>query len=144
MPELNPTGHKSFDQIAAKDYIGPGNVYSNVQLSSYIRAFKNVDCNGFLWKEGELQAADLKSFVKPRYRVPRNIVQFVKSVAVDDDVILYMFYHRNSHKEIVIHGYAVTKGHKQEHELLNSWITGPTYKSGKILNECVKAISGTA
>jgi hypothetical protein len=144
MPELKPTGHKTFDQIAAKDYIGTGNVYSNVQLSRYIRAFKNVDCNGFPWKEGELQKYDLKSFANPRYRIPGYIVHFVENVAVEDDVILYMFYHRNPHKEIVIHGYAVTKGHKQGHELLDSWVTGPTYKSRKILAECVKAISGTA
>lgn len=57
-------------------------------------------------------------------------------------MVLYMFFHRYaSYKDLVVHGYILTKGHKQNHALMKSWVTGPTYKSEKIIEECVRVIS---
>jgi hypothetical protein len=142
MPELQPTGHNTFDRIAADDYVYTGNAYTNIQVSGYIRAFKDVTCNGFPWKEGELQAADLKSWKTNRhYRVPTPVFSFISEVAVEKPVILYMFYHWRR-KELVVHGFAVTSGNEDKHELLRRWVTGPTHKSWNIMDECCRAIGG--
>lgn len=140
MGNIKPTGHKTFDVMAAKDYIGTGNVFSNIQRSGYVRAFNNLECNGFDRQPGELQAFDLKSWVENRnFQTPKHILRFVREVAVNDSVILYMFRHFNSRKEMVVHGFAVTTA---KHELLNSWVTGPTHKSRSIVAECVKHVVG--
>lgn len=145
MGNLSPTGHKTFDRIAAKDYIGTGNVYSNIQLSNYIRAFNDVDCNGFDWKPGDLQAADIKPWLQNRAKlgVPTDVLNFVRTNAVDRQLILYSFFHRD-HGQLIVHGFAVTEDHNNSHKLLRYWTTGPTYKSYDVVKECVRAVSGGA
>ena len=94
MASLNSTGHKTFDAIAAKDYVGTGNVHSNIQFSTYIRAFNNVDCNGFDWKPGDLLAADLKPWHanRAKLQVPSSVLEYVRNQAQDEDLILYCFF----------------------------------------------------
>lgn len=146
MPDLKPTGHKTFDKIAANDYIGCGNVYSNIQYSGYIRAYNELECNGRINEPGHLQEFDLSPWRKNagKLHTPHQIFQYVKEHAKDEKLILYAFFHTNSRKQRIVHGYAVTKAQKKDHKLMKYWVTGPTYKSHDIVAECVRIVGGAA
>jgi len=126
------TGHGAFDRQT--NVIATGNCITNTQISSFIRARKNVvNPVGEIVPEGYLQDFDLKKFSN----LPDKVRKVVKQVAVEEPVILYEFFHRNRGKRIV-HGYVITDSRRR---LIEWFVTGPTYKSYKVIAECVKYVS---
>lgn len=126
------SGHKTFDQQT--NYIGTGNVFANTQTSLYIRGYNETECNGFTFPKGELQKTDLKGW----YELPQRVHRAIREYAVDESVILYKFFHKNSKGELVVHGYVLTS---KKHELIDYIVVGPTYKSWDVINECLKYIT---
>lgn len=128
------SGHRTFDSQV--DLVSRGNVYSNVQTSSYIRAHNETECNNRTWEPGVLQAADLKPFIE-RLHIPKQVLQTVRKFAETEDVILYCFYHRRGEQRIS-HGWVLTS---YTHELLHLDITGPTAKSERVIDWCLQYIT---
>lgn len=132
------TGHRSFD--AKIDYVGTGNVISNVQHSAFIRAASNTWCNGFSWSPGVLRDADLKSFRQLPHHIRRRILEATQ----DEQAILYMFRHRQVDRQAdreVVHGYVLTRDQEGQYERLGHWVTGPTAKSHDIIETMMQAVS---
>lgn len=125
------TGHKTFDKQT--DCLSVGNVFSQTQVSGFIRGFNNVDCNGFDWKQGELQASDLK--YKKDY--PKQVIDFIKKEAIDKDVIIYKYRHFNGKTEI-IHGYIITD---TQCNLLKKYYNIDTNKSRGVIDTVVEYIA---
>lgn len=100
------TGVKSFDAIAADDYIGTGNVISNVQYSSCLRSRNTTHCNGFEGPRGRLQDFDLKGLLD--YDL-ENVVRRIKSAAIFEETNGYWYIFRRSiGVERMIYGVLVT------------------------------------
>ena len=110
------TLHKGFNRIC--DYVGTGNVISNVQRSGFIRAHTDTECNGHTFKPGELQAFDLKPFAP--------VAWWVRKHAAEKSVILYKFVTGKT-----VHGYIMTDC---EHRMIGRYETGPTRKSRSVLD----------
>jgi hypothetical protein len=88
-----------------------GNVMSNVQTSTYVRAQTNIKCNGFTFKEGELRASDLK-WVTPEKQGASTVQSWFSegegSKIKDIDTILYFVFHRGVNKKTIAHGWLLT------------------------------------
>lgn len=84
--QLVDTGWKTFDRQT--NYISTGNVIANTQLSSYIRPYRETECNGLTFKPGELLMSDLKAF---GYGPPGDIMDILCHKRRKRSVILYMF-----------------------------------------------------
>jgi hypothetical protein len=125
------TGHKTFDRQT--NAIFTGNVISNTQYSKWIRPYNETKCYGGERPKGYLQDWDLDNFTN----LPYTVRSYVKKIAIDDPVILYEF-HSYSNGVKIIHGYVVTT---KNHELLNYFITGPTYKSHDVILKCIEYVS---
>lgn len=85
------SGWKLFDKQT--NCISTGNVYASTQMSSYIRPWKETECNGFENPKGELMHFDLQPFI--RHHIPQFIYDRIVDRNRQDSVILYMFYVRN-------------------------------------------------
>lgn len=130
------TGHMAFDRQT--NIITTGNIYGNTQTSSYIRAFNETrNPVGEYREPGYLQKFDLAPFFD---RDPKNMPLVVKvfgEYMKDQDTILYEFHHWNRNVKI-IHGYILTTA---DHRFLDQIVTGPTYKSYKVLDVCREYIT---
>jgi hypothetical protein len=126
------TGHTTFDRqsnASGGGYIGTGNVSSNTQMSSYVRGAQNTACNGYTFKQEELQKTDLKIF-EDLHLLSNADIKTVKSLLKGTQSgILYSFYHHITGRRIV-HGWMLTTDKDRE---LYSKVTGPTYKSENIM-----------
>jgi hypothetical protein len=127
---LADTGHKTFDRMT--DCVMTGNVYSNVQVSSYIRPHSETECNGHTFKPGELRESDLAPFI--RSGAPRQFLTKIRELTETESAILYKFRHYVGRREIV-HGYALTRA--GTHELIARLTTGATHKSSSVLDWCI-------
>lgn len=87
MKQIINSGWKTFDKQT--NYIGPGNVISNMQFSKVIRPYNDTECNGRTFKEGELMKFDLKPFYE--YGVPHIIKDILEDENRTEEVYLYMF-----------------------------------------------------
>ena len=131
------SGHALFDKNC--DYIGVGNVISNAQNSSYIRAYYNTTCNGHFFRPGELQDADLLPFNLSTPPPPRHVIRAVKELALDRSVILYRFRSWTSPRQAATyHGYVVTD---ERHRLLRYFVTGPTSRSRRVILWCLPYVA---
>lgn len=75
--------------------ISSGNVIANTMWGLYIRPYKETECNGLTFKEGELFESDLKHF-----SISRAMKEYIKSL--NRQVILYeIFIYRNGEKDII-------------------------------------------
>lgn len=83
---LVDTGWKTFDRQT--NCISAGNVIANTQLSTYVRPYRETECNGLSFKPGELLEADLKAF---GYRPPDDVLGILRDKGRERSVILYMF-----------------------------------------------------
>lgn len=91
------TGYKTFDkQIQC---ISTGNVISDCQLSFYIRAYNNTNCNNNIFKKGELRQVDLNCFKN----LNKEVRNYIISITEDNSCILYQF----NTKDENIFGYIV-------------------------------------
>jgi hypothetical protein len=119
------TGHRAFDRQC--EYLGPGNVWGNVQFSNFVRPISETECNGFTFKTGELCESDLKCFQD----MPAAICTWIR--ALNRKVIVYEFRHfvgpswqRHKH----VHGYVVTDA---DHRLLRRFQIGRASRSAQVL-----------
>ena len=136
---LMESGHKTFDRQT--NCISTGNVIANTQLSFYIRPYSRVECNGRKFPPGHLRNYDLKWWTRPL--LPSHVRNYVESVTKDEPVIVYQFHHFLSggywgKERRIVHGYVVTTA---DYELLKKFVTGPTYKSGLVMDEATKYIT---
>lgn len=125
--------HKTFNSKC--NYISTGNVYSNVQTSSFIRSSNQLECNGFTRPKGHLQDYDLNhnSFsALSRYEVSR-IKEFTD---LHNGSILYKFFHVSSGKKLV-HGFVLTD---KEYKHLCTFMHNQSNKSYSVISECKKYI----
>ena len=86
--QLVDTGWKTFDRQT--NCISAGNVIANTQISTYVRPYRETECNGLTFKPGELMTLDLKPYVK--YRIPEAILDLLEFKVRKDSLILYMFF----------------------------------------------------
>jgi hypothetical protein len=127
---LMQSGHRTFD--AKADIVTTGNVISNAQHSSYIRAFNETECNGHTFRPGHLQKFDFDLFPG----LPQHVREGVKRHSQDKSIILYEFRHFVS-SEMIVHGYLITTPQRQ---LLERFRIGMTFKSELVLDECEKYV----
>lgn len=90
------TLHKTFNKQT--DYIGKGNVYTNTQVSSFIRAYNTREHAPRIDRD-----FDLQTFSNIDIMLKRKIIELTEK----ETVILYKFRHWDKTKE-VIHGYIIT------------------------------------
>jgi hypothetical protein len=136
---LMQSGHKTFDRQV--DCVSDGNVIGSVQYSSYIRPTEEVECNGFTNPPGHLRNFDLEMF--EQFGMHKNSYEWKKIVELVDRYgggILYAFFHYVGRRRIV-HGFILTDKPYKKNVVLMKFITGPTFKSSLVLNECAKYIS---
>lgn len=127
---LFESGHKTFDNQV--DCISTGNVIGHVQLSFHVRAYTETECNGFVRPPGHLRSFDMK-----KWRLPTDVRDRVLKETETTSVWLYEFRHWTA-KGKIVHGYVITSN---DHELLAEFVTGPTYKSGLVINEAVTYVT---
>ena len=86
------TGHQAFDRQANRNFVGVGNVVSDVQLSSYIRPTYETQCNNRAVTPGHLQDYDIRHFRRSRPAMPAD-VELATRKAADcwGGAILYRF-----------------------------------------------------
>ena len=107
--QLINSGWKLFDEQT--NLITTGNVYTNTQLSSYIRPWTETECNGRTNPEGHLTNFDLHPFRK--YGIPPVIDKIVSDKGRKEPVILYMFHVWSKDQHVLPFCWVVTdKNHK--------------------------------
>lgn len=104
---LIDSGWKEFDRQT--NVIATGNVYANTQYSSFIRPWKETECNGFTDPEGHLIKYDLKPF--QNYWIPKDIEEYLTNRNRQDSVILYMFFVRDKEGCVEPFSFVVTDYH---------------------------------
>lgn len=137
MKKTITTGVKTFDRLLAKDFLGTGNVFSNLQTSSFIRSKQQTECNGFSFPLGKLRDNDIQTHFPT---LPQRIKQRVLAITETDPIILYRFFHRRGKKRIE-HGYIATYTADRNYALIGIWVTGCRYTSRQILVAIAPAIS---
>ena len=82
------SGWKEFDKQT--DCISTGNVFSDTQLSWFVRPYCETECKGFENPKGHLMDYDLKMF-NP-YHIPERIMDVLTDINRRESYILYMFF----------------------------------------------------
>lgn len=88
MKQVISSGWRLFDRQT--NCISTGNVIADTQFSSFVRPWRETECNGFIRPEGHLMDFDLGPFRK--YGIPGRIMDILKDREREDSVILYMFF----------------------------------------------------
>lgn len=134
------SAHATFNKQA--DLIMVGNVYSNVQSSTFIRARQQLECNGFTNKPGHLQNWDLENFAKPGEMTP--VLEYIRRDAFFDtnEAIAYRFFHVDG-KIRHLHGVIVTDA---QHKVLRVFDRAElggrhSYKSNSVLDCCLQFVA---
>jgi hypothetical protein len=128
------SGHKTFDRQVA--FVSTGNVISPCQLSTHVRAYAELSCNGMMFEPGRLQAHDLGWFDSTG--MPGYMRHWLVRTTAEEGAWVYRFSHYNSQGRRVVHGWVVTDN---QHRLLRKFYTGPTYKSWWVIDEAAKYVS---
>lgn len=140
-PEYRPGGmrcvadtpHKMFNRQA--DYIGTGNVFSNIQTSSFVHAHNVTAINGLdVFVPGYLRSFDLRLFGE----MPKRFWEAVLRETQDKSVILYQFHHYLDRRRMV-HGYLITD--PKTHDMLDFAVTGTNWKSAHVFKWCAQYVS---
>ena len=131
-----PTEHLTFSKSA--DLITTGNVISNVQHSGYIRAVTDTECNGFQFPVGQLRDFDLQAF---KGKMPAHVYRRVMELTQSRTVILYEFRTPYRGRQSTVHGYIVTGTDREHHELIETFVTGPTYKSRDVIDRASRMVA---
>lgn len=130
------SAHSTFNKKA--DLIMTGNVYSNVQSSTFVRARQQLQCNGFTNKPGHLQNWDLDTFAKDQSEMT-PVLEYIRRDPFfeTNEAIAYRFFHVNG-KVRHLHGVIITDvQHRvlrvfQRSDLGNRY----SYKSSSVLDAC--------
>jgi hypothetical protein len=103
------SAHSTFNQKA--DLIMTGNVSSNVQSSTFVRARQQLECNGFMNKPGHLQEFDLEGFARNQ-RDMTPVLEYIRRDPFfeSNTAIAYRFHHYDG-KTRQLHGVIVTDEH---------------------------------
>lgn len=125
--------HKTFNSKC--DYIATGNVYSNVQTSSFIRSSNQLECNGFTNPKGHLQNYDLNN-VSFSNLSDREITKIKELTDLHNGSILYKFFHVSKGVKIV-HGFVLTD---KAYNHLCTFMHSKSNKSYSAISECKKYI----
>lgn len=138
MPSIK-TIHKTYNR-AAENYVYHGNAVTNGQYSSYIRPFKQVECNENYFEMGKLQDFDLQPFIDRK--VPNNVIDAARKAANENGgCCLYMFRHFPRKDHMIVHGYVITKTEKAGSALLRVFHTNHRPQSRDIVAVCADALS---
>ena len=124
--------HKSFTRASnhpTSGYLGRGNVYSDVQSSTYVRPYSQTNCNGMDFVPGRLRDFDLKPFLR---HMPIRLRDEVRIFTQDEPAILYKFFHFRARKRTE-HGWLLTT---TDHQLIFQNVTGPTWRSQSVIEAC--------
>ena len=134
--QIIETGHKGFDEQT--NLLTDGNILANTMAGRYIRGANNVAH----WKKGEsypvghLQEFDISYF--DYFGIPKRIRTHVKSVLQDDSGWLCCLFHTNRNHKMVVHGWVLCS---RDAELMDYWVTGPTYKSYNVVLEAIPYVT---
>ena len=124
--------HKTFNKQCT--CISKGNQIGRVVLSSYVRPFNEIECNGHISEKGHLQEYDLKWLLKGLSSYAKD---YIRSIAIDKSVIAYHFFYYRGDKKIDI-GFVVTD--VNNNHLKTFYTPYLTEKSRSALNEARKYI----
>lgn len=133
------TGHKTFDRQC--DCISTGNVWGDVQHSSFIRAFDETECNGFSNSPGHLQDFDLKYFIESVPNIPVRVLKEIKEATKTISGILYQFRHFTGpswNRCKIVHGYVLTD---EKYKVIKKWQTNGGHKSWRVLEAVLPYMS---
>ena len=130
---LFESDHKEFNRQV--DCISTGNVIGSVQTSFYVRSKMDTECNEQQFPVGHLRQVDL-SLWRRLGGLPPDVLQYVREVTEEDEIIVYRFFHYSGAKRIV-HGYIVTTPSDAP---LRFFVTGPTVKSESVIYEAAKYV----
>lgn len=117
-------------------YLGRGNVISNVQRSTYIRARSATRCNGYTFEPGRLRDHDLSFFGS---HMPPRVRSRILALSEHRDLIAYWFFHWQGRVRVE-HGWLLTD---TDHLELWRWVTGATWKSSDVLEAVARDITKT-
>lgn len=131
--------HKTFNNYITG--IIAGNCIGGGQTSCYIRAYNDegeglVDYPENKRANGVLQEYDLNEWLGKD--LPNYVKDYIRKVAIDKEVISYIFYYYKNGKRCPI-GYVVTTP-ADERKLLKAFYVG-TWRAQDALNECIKYIT---
>lgn len=117
-------------------YLGRGNVISNVQRSTFIRARTETTCNGYIFAPGRLRDYDLSVFGSD---LPKQVRSRALALTETRPAILYWFFHWQGRVRVA-HGWLLT-----DTDYLELWrcVTGATWKSGDVLAAAARDITET-
>ena len=136
--QIIDSGWKEFDRQT--NYISTGNVIASTQLSSFIRPWRQTECNGFTNQCGHLMNYDLKQF--DRWRIPADLLVEIEDKNREESVILYMFYTNTKDRDIKPFGWVLTT---RDHKYINSRVVrnwGESYvKRSAALWEAIRYIT---
>lgn len=136
------TGLKAFDKVANTTYVGTGNVMSDVQFSSYIRA--RTETRMPVGTEhrapGFLRDFDLEGFRSGIYKMPAHVERAVLAETEEKGAILYCFFHHSSSGRVV-DGFVLTRTDKEQYEIIERFVTGPTGKSAAVIAEMAQRVA---
>ena len=104
MKQIIDSGWKEFNKQT--DCICTGNVCANTQYSSFIRPWKETECNGLTRPKGYLMDFDLKPF--RNFCIPKCIMEILEDKNRTESYILYMFFILNKKKQMEPFGWVVT------------------------------------
>jgi hypothetical protein len=133
------TGHTTFDRQTSciSSCVTAGAVNAPTMRSTRVRSWNDLGENDpyfknrGLVKPGHFFEFDVSSFDLPAY---------VKSLALiaagRRPIVLYVFFNHTL-KGKVVHGYIITDA---EGKLIHKIVTGPSYKSEMVINECAKYV----
>jgi hypothetical protein len=120
------TGCRPFDtQISA---LGQGNVFGSTITGWYIRPYEEVECNGYSFPKGHLQASDLRVFGS----LPVQVAHAVKMPTRTRSGILYKLFHTGTRQ--VVHGYVWSD---YDHNMMDMWVTGRHSSSASVVIACL-------
>ncbi len=135
------TGHRAFDRQANTNFVGVGNVVSDVQLSSYVRSRNELECNGRVNAPQHLQNFDIAHFGRSLPVMPAEVERVTRKAANDNDgAILYRFgyYVGPSREPRRIHlGWVVTD---RQYQLVAAF-SAPTPKARRVIDEMLAFVA---
>ena len=129
--------HRSFTaaiEDVTHGYLGRGNVISNTQHSTFVRAATETGCNGYFFEPGRLRDFDLSLFDR---LLPNDVCAYARAITTSKSIILYRFFHWKG-QERTEHGWLITDtGHRE----LRRFVTGPTWKSRDVMRAVAESIT---
>lgn len=138
------SAHGTFNLKA--DLIMAGNVSSNVQSSTFVRARQQLECNGFTNEPGHLQEFDLKGF-SGSARDMGPVLEYIRRDPFfeSNTAIAYRFHHFDG-KARQLHGVIITDEH---HRIVRRFdredlVGRRSAKSASVLDFCKQFVAWPA